>query len=176
MWTFTPTESRKLVARLGILGEALADGAQFTARPAATSTAGSKRRTVIASSLPELSDALVRLFGGELLERLGGGAPPKLPGRHRARDDRARGHHAVVADAHARQHNRSAADPDVAPDVHRCDGHAPARLDLVEVRVVYRGQVPDEGVVADRHALRRVNCHAAVDEHTVPDLEHAARP
>src|SRR5437763_965605 len=159
MWTLTPTEFTKLVARRGI--------------PARAGAAA--RRQAASKAIAAALHAFVRLLDGKLFE-----LPCRVPAHerplgHRTRDHRARRHHRVVADADSRQDNRGTADPDVPADVHGLHLHSPARLDLMEVRIVDRAQVADEGVVADAHVLRRMQADAAIDEHVVAALEAAAR-
>src|SRR3954447_11976349 len=160
MWTFTPTEFTKLDARRGI--------------PARAGAAA--RRHAASEAIAAALNAFVRVFDGKLSELPCRVPADERPLGNRARDHRARRHHRVVADADSRQDDRGSADPDVPADVHGLDLPSPARLDLMEVRIVDRRQVADEDVVADAHVLRGMQGNAAIDEYAVADLEEAVRP
>src|SRR5689334_31894 len=83
------------------------------------------------------------------------------PGRH----DR------VVADLAARQYEHAIAEPDVLADGHRARLIGMARVKLMVIRIVNRGEIADEGVIADLYRLFGRDHDSLVNEHPVADYK-----
>src|SRR5487761_334116 len=69
------------------------------------------------------------------------------PRREAAPDYRPGGHDGVVADAAARQHEHAVTEPDVFTDKHGTGLVWVTGVKLVIIRIVYRREVADQGVI-----------------------------
>src|ERR1700730_3341779 len=132
------------------------------ARPPGTSCPSPARRVTRASSTssPAFWDLKFPHHHGWVARR-------ENPRREAALDHRPGGHDGVVTDAAARQHEHAITEPDVLTDNHGTGLVWVTGVKLVIIRIVYRREVTDQGVIADLYRLFRRDDDHVIDEDPV---------